>query len=963
MSNVRQLLDNGVPIYPITDKTLVLGLNDVPFEFYVVAWDGASTPTPANIPAGVTVTYDGNTYTGTLAASATTAPYLYLVASGTQQGEYDRYITTHTGSTYAWTALGSTAPVSPVIADDLVTNDSSKALSAKQGKILNDKTSELEAKVVEQSGYMKLDYSSYNDNLTIGMYGSTYTESGARVYRVNSIQGLVGKKLRVSVNASPSRWGIAFYTSNEASSSTFISASSVARLGTTRMLYEAVIPATAVCVLFGTTMADGAALSISTDLTVESLIIHGFGTSKERTVDQDITTRYLLDSIISEVSTEAVTIDPSKYDLVRGVVDAQGQFQSDSSRVIDKELIDIRGFAYISVTPSAGITFNIAYYNAPEESSFVQLERTEWITYGGEYRAKGKYMRIEAMASTPTTPMDVFDGFEIKGYSRIIENENYLDKLPASNYEGDFYPNKYTFVQGVLTNGELVPTNESYISSKDFLDVSGLRSLKIFNDAGYRSAVVLYDDNKNFVYGTRMVSGTSWSIDVGGYKYVKICIGKTDGSVTRDAETHISIAGIKEKDAFGIDVSELYVRGSLVNGAIQDATTRISTKNFIDVRNIDSLKVDISAGYYYAVVFYSGNSESSFLGGSYWSNIGEFVDVSKYNYARVTIRRSDNGDILATDGVAVTLVGYKGRTSTDNRTYNGARISLKNKMTYKSIWDKFSMLFSSAYSFDEETQQGSAIYNGYLFMLRHHAVVDIVNLNTMSFVNEYVIEDISAQKPHCNSGSFSKQYPSGNTAFPYLYTGRCAYSSDSQGETDAAKNACYVLNITTTGATLAQTITFANNNDDFYTSENGGAWDWVLDAERNILYAIGYGGIPRKYIVKGFNAPNPANGGTIALTDSDVIEQWEIPDNYINEQHAFQGATIYGNYFILPVSRGDALVQSEAIRIFDKYNHHEISNFALVEPEVGEAQSASVWNGLLWIVSKDGRLDCVDFDA
>lgn len=146
-SNVRQLLDNGVPVYPITDKSLVIGLQDVPFESYVVAWDGASTPVPANIPAGVVVTYNTTDYPGTLAAGSATAPYLYLVASASQQGEYDRYIVTHTGSTYAWTQLGSTAPVSPVIADNLTTNDASKALSAKQGKILGEEVGELEAKV------------------------------------------------------------------------------------------------------------------------------------------------------------------------------------------------------------------------------------------------------------------------------------------------------------------------------------------------------------------------------------------------------------------------------------------------------------------------------------------------------------------------------------------------------------------------------------------------------------------------------------------------------------------------------------------------------------------------------------------------------------------------------------------------------------------------------------------------
>lgn len=146
-SNVRQLTDHGVPVYPITDRSLVIGLHEGAFATYVMAWDGASTPVPANIPAGVVVNYNGTDYTGTLAASASTAQDLYLVASATQQDEYDRYITTHTGSTYAWNPLASTAIVSPVIADDLVTNDASKALSAKQGKVLSDKTSELEAKV------------------------------------------------------------------------------------------------------------------------------------------------------------------------------------------------------------------------------------------------------------------------------------------------------------------------------------------------------------------------------------------------------------------------------------------------------------------------------------------------------------------------------------------------------------------------------------------------------------------------------------------------------------------------------------------------------------------------------------------------------------------------------------------------------------------------------------------------
>lgn len=51
---------------------------------YVIAWDGTSTPVVANIPAGVTVVYDGTPYTGTLSANSATPGAFYLVKSATQ---------------------------------------------------------------------------------------------------------------------------------------------------------------------------------------------------------------------------------------------------------------------------------------------------------------------------------------------------------------------------------------------------------------------------------------------------------------------------------------------------------------------------------------------------------------------------------------------------------------------------------------------------------------------------------------------------------------------------------------------------------------------------------------------------------------------------------------------------------------------------------------------------------------
>lgn len=74
---------------------------------YEEAWDGDSTPVVADIPAGVVVTYSSASYTGTLAASASTVDKIYLVSDG--NGNYDRYTTVEANGAYSWKKVGSTA--------------------------------------------------------------------------------------------------------------------------------------------------------------------------------------------------------------------------------------------------------------------------------------------------------------------------------------------------------------------------------------------------------------------------------------------------------------------------------------------------------------------------------------------------------------------------------------------------------------------------------------------------------------------------------------------------------------------------------------------------------------------------------------------------------------------------------------------------------------------------------------
>lgn len=85
---------------------------------FTIAWNGESAPDVTKIPLGVEVTYNGDTYTGTLVASADTASFITLVFSRTTgtapniRKVYDEYITVTEGSeepyTYFWEKLGST---------------------------------------------------------------------------------------------------------------------------------------------------------------------------------------------------------------------------------------------------------------------------------------------------------------------------------------------------------------------------------------------------------------------------------------------------------------------------------------------------------------------------------------------------------------------------------------------------------------------------------------------------------------------------------------------------------------------------------------------------------------------------------------------------------------------------------------------------------------------------------------
>ena len=77
---------------------------------YNVGWDGSSAPVVGNIPAGVEIEYEGQTYTGTLAANNAAPGAFYLVKSSTQtdMDVYDEYVPVGDTGSKTWELIGNT---------------------------------------------------------------------------------------------------------------------------------------------------------------------------------------------------------------------------------------------------------------------------------------------------------------------------------------------------------------------------------------------------------------------------------------------------------------------------------------------------------------------------------------------------------------------------------------------------------------------------------------------------------------------------------------------------------------------------------------------------------------------------------------------------------------------------------------------------------------------------------------
>lgn len=87
---------------------------------YSVPWDGSSTPDVSKIPEGITVTYNGTNYTGTLDANDATPGSFYMIPASEEENNniYIEYVPVGETGHKTWEKIGDTA----VDLSDYITN-------------------------------------------------------------------------------------------------------------------------------------------------------------------------------------------------------------------------------------------------------------------------------------------------------------------------------------------------------------------------------------------------------------------------------------------------------------------------------------------------------------------------------------------------------------------------------------------------------------------------------------------------------------------------------------------------------------------------------------------------------------------------------------------------------------------------------------------------------------------------
>lgn len=231
--------------------------------------------------------------------------------------------------------------------------------------------------------------------------------------------------------------------------------------------------------------------------------------------------------------------------------------------------------------------------------------------------------------------------------------------------------------------------------------------------------------------------------------------------------------------------------------------------------------------------------------------------------------------------------------------------------------------------------QGMAFSDGVIFALYDKGYCAAIEAATGRLAGEFPLT--GAEGTHCNNASFGIERAGEDSRFPVLYVSECH-----------APSRCLVLDITTAGSRLVQTIRYEGEGIvDFC--------DWCVDTGRRHLYAFGKtpeGGA----VFKRFALPSLAEGMEVVLRSGDVLWEQAYPAGFF---HIPQGSCIDGGYIYCPTGEpraGSCFIHAIDLEDGRQAALHDIDRIGL-EPE-----GTFVLDGRLWVLFGGGNGRIYSFD-
>ena len=443
------------------------------------------------------------------------------------------------------------------------------------------------------------------------------------------------------------------------------------------------------------------------------------------------------------------------------------------------------------------------------------------------------------------------------------------------------------------------PTTITGVSNSQILYASGWQSedFSVNIPAGTKSAIIVFAYTSNAYIGVDKSGNASYS-----FTGTRTLVAEADvleseiEKLKNDALMSASVSGLSQITFTASDLE----KGTIYQSVEDSSTNAMRTVNrYMCYQNgvlrfVYGQRSDTNTWYVRVVQYDDSGTYISGLNES-WTNASSFKLDKRTRYVRIVFRLTDTGGSgVAFDDVESELeegsvgVVFEGLNLTplsfveqieekvdrlplvDNPDgyYTGEKINVRNPfkvLAHRNIENI-------------KRHQSMAIYGNYMvtaYTDNGEAKGQVIDLTTYTILATITFDLGGFHLPHCNVCCFGNEFAEGNNTLPLFYLSQWDYEYE---------RGCLVYDIQESGGTWTATLVQKIKPNNIGTGILGaGCVDWIVDTDNSCLYALGYYLAGSSTIVEGnkemvvkFSLPKIADGSSILLSESDVVDNYSV---------------------------------------------------------------------------------------